>query len=64
MSEDITVDPEVRMQVDVIREINRNSDIEHKYSYKRKRNHSDRKNTVDRYGFDNPEEMEDYEYEL
>lgn len=60
MIEDFPVDVEVNMPIDVLQEFQKNPDMEYKYNYRGNKRY--KRTTVDRHGFDNPEDLEDDDY--
>ena len=54
----IVFDNDVPIEIDVIRELNKNDDLKYKYTYRKFEKYERRKSLDAAYGFDNPEDID------
>lgn len=54
----IVFDNDIPIEIDVIRELNKNDDLKYKYIYRKNERYERRKALDAAYGFDNPEDID------
>lgn len=57
-ADSIVFDNDVPIEIDVIRELNKNDDLKYKYTYREFKKYKRRKSYDTAYGFDNPEDID------